>query len=188
MTTPALDADEALLGNANTLGIYVAPFGTTAPAANTLETEWETLGYVHEDGITITPEKETEGLMAWQSGTPIKNVLTSFTITIEATLLQHNAQTLALYWGQPVPTATGDTVTLNVDTNQSGVEQALIVDTRDGDKIARYYFPRAQVSEVGDLEIVRGAFQGLPVTFTALDPGTGIPAIIYLLDATTVTP
>lgn len=177
MTVNAFDADEALLGNANSLGVYVAPVGTAPPSSTVLDATWTTLGYAHEDGVKIKPERETESLMAWQSGTPIRVVTTAYNVSIEVSLLQHNALTLALYWGQPVPTpdANGD-VRLPVNTNAQAQEHALIIDTRDGDIINRYYFPRAQVSEVGELEIVRGAFQALPVTFQALDPGNAVPA------------
>lgn len=178
-----LSADEALLGNANAFGVYVAPVGTAAPTGPSLDAAWKTLGYIHEDGVKIQPERETEGLKAWQSASPIKNVLTAFNISIELSLLQHNETTLAHYWGQAVPTVVDGEVTLDVRTTGSGPETSLIVDTKDGDRIARYHFYKVQVGEVGELEIAAGGFQALPVTFTALDPGTGIPATIYLLDA-----
>lgn len=182
---PELDADEVVLGNANLLGVYVAAVGATAPDEVAVDyEEWTTLGWVSEDGVKIKPERSIEELKAWQSPTAIKTTLKEFKITVDLQLLQHNAQTLALYWGQPEPTeeSPSGNITLDVDvTGDTIPEVALLVDTRDGDRIARYYFYQAQVVSVGELSIVRGGFQALPITFTALDPGTGIPATVYLL-------
>ncbi len=177
-----LDADEALLGNANYLGVYVAPVGTTAPTDAEVPDTWTTLGWVSEDGVSINPERSIDQLRAWQSPTAIKTVMTEFSITIDMELLQHNPLTLSHYWGQAEPTETSGTVTMNVDVlSDNAPKTALVVDTRDGDRIARYVFHKAQVTAVGELSIARGGFQALPVTFTALDPGTGIPATVYLL-------
>lgn len=184
MTVPNLDADEALLGNANHLGVYVAPVGTTAPAVTLTElaSPWETLGWVSEDGVSISPERSIEQLKAWQSPSAIKTVLTEFSITIDMELLQHNPVTLSHYWGQAVATPVSGDLTMPIDVmSDNAPKTALIVDTRDGDQIARYLFYKAQVTAVGELGISRGGFQALPVTFTALDPGTGIPATVYLL-------
>ena len=182
---PELDADEVVLGNANLLGVYVAAVGATAPDEVAVDTAmWTTLGWVSEDGVKIKPERSIEELKAWQSPTAIKTTLKEFKITVDLQLLQHNAQTLALYWGQAEPTeeSPSGNITLDVDvTGDTIPEVALLVDTRDGDRIARYYFYQAQVVSVGELSIVRGGFQALPITFTALDPGTGIPATVYLL-------
>ena len=65
MTVPSFDADEALVGNANLLGVYVADVGTAAPAELELDDqEWTTLGWVSEDGVKIKPERSIDELMA----------------------------------------------------------------------------------------------------------------------------
>lgn len=183
MTVPSLDADEALLGNANFLGVYMAPVGTAAVTDIEIDTApWATLGWVSEDGVSINPERSIDQLRAWQSPTAIKNVLTEYNITVDMELLQHNPTTLSHYWGQTEPTEVSGTVEMDVDVLSDNAPQgALIVDTRDGDQIARYVFHKVQVTSVGELSVARGGFQALPVTFTALDPGTGIPATVYLL-------
>ena len=183
MTVPNLDADEVLIGNANLLGVYVAAVGATAPDELLLDDEeWTTLGWVSEDGVKISPERSIEELKAWQSPTAIKTVLKEFKISIDLQLLQHNPVTLSHYWGQVAPTADPDgSLAMDIDViSDNAPKTALVVDTKDGDVVARYHFYEAQVISVGELSIVRGGFQALPVTFTALDPGTGIPAQVYL--------
>lgn len=184
MTVPSFDADEALVGNANLLGVYVADVGTAAPAELELDDqEWTTLGWVSEDGVKIKPERSIDELMAWQSPTAIKTKLKAYKITVDLQLLQHNEVTLSHYWGQAQPTPALGVTSLPIEvTTDAAPETALVVDTRDGDVVARYHFYKAQVLSVGELSIVRGGFQALPVTFTALDPGTGVPASVYLIE------
>lgn len=170
---PDLESGNVVAGQARAGGVYIAPVGTALPTdtETPLDAAFVPLGYVSEDGVTIGQEVETEPINAWQSGTPIKTLLTSRVASIEFTMIEIKPETLALWFGQAVPTATAGVFSLDVLTDAPLPEMACVVDLLDGANAMRFVAGRAQMTEAGEIEITRSGAVGLPVTLGTLDDG-----------------
>jgi len=180
MSTPTLDAANTMIGTANGVGILVAPVGTAGPTdgASAWPAGWETIGYVHEDGITLAQDITSESLRGWQSKSPLRTVITGKELTIDFTALEITPKTMAMYFDEPVGTGNATTFTLTVTSQGGAQEYAVGIDTMDGDAVLRYIFPRATLSGNGDINIEAADFQGLPITLTALDDAGVLATII----------
>lgn len=180
MTAPTLNVDNPIVGTANGVGILVAPVGTAAPTDTTTAwgTGWETIGYIHEDGITLAVETESEDLKAWQSKSPLRTVITGKGLTVEFTMLEVTPKALGLFFDEDPPAGTGGAFTLTVTSEGKAKEYAVGIDTKDGDAVLRYVFPRATLSENGDVTIAAAEFQGFPVTLKAMDQAGVLATVI----------
>lgn len=169
--TIALNPDQVTLGTAAGPGVWIAPVGTTAPtdATSAYGAGWSTLGYLHEDGPKLSRSVDSTELVSWQSRTPLKKVITSVSQELEFTLLELSAQNLALYFGQTVPTETAGKFSLEIRSDAAVQEYAVGIDIADGDVAHRFIFPRATISDTGDVEFKADELAALPVTVTALD-------------------
>ena len=174
MTTPtyALDASEVQVGTPNAAGIYVAQIGTTPPADTTSPwgTGWHILGYTSDDGPTVGQNTDSQDLTPWQSIAPIRSVITGRQVTLQFVLWQLNELTLGLYFDTDVPTPSGDgSVSMDVRTDQAGHQYAVGIDSMDGDRVLRIAFPRANLTDSGDMQIHRGDVVPLDCTLSALE-------------------
>ena len=166
-----LDADNTIVGTANAAGIWIAAEGTAGPADTT--TAWpagfSTLGYVHDDGVTVGVELESEDLKAWQSKAPLRTVITGKALTVGAVLLEVTPQSVALYFDEDAPTPDSEgAFKVTVSDSGKGNRYAIGIDVKDGDMVVRYYFPSATLSENDDIEIKTSDFAGMGVTLKAL--------------------
>lgn len=84
----AFDSDQIVVGG--TGHIYTAAVATTAPTTevSSLNAAWLDLGYTTDDGVVVTPEWETEEIMAWQTPYPVRRLRISQSAGIQFTLLQ----------------------------------------------------------------------------------------------------
>jgi hypothetical protein len=171
-TSECLDPDEVQIGTANGPGIYLGPPQTAPPEGTTGDwpAPWRCLGYLSDDGPTVSQTSDSEDLQPWQSAVPIRSVITSRGVTIQAVLWQLNAATLALYFDTDVPEENPDgSLHMTVRTDQAGHTYAIGIDSRDGGRVMRIVFPRANLTDVGDMPIQRGAVIPLDVTLSALE-------------------
>ena len=167
----SLAPENVIIGTANGPGIFIAPEGSAAPtdATTALDAAYTTLGYLSEDGVTFAVSTDSESITPWQSRSPVRTIITGRELTVDFTMLEFNAQNAALYFSQPVPVETDGSFDLDVRSDSSSVTHTVVVDVKDGDVTMRYYFPRATLSEAGDMEITQSGAIGLPVTLSALD-------------------
>jgi len=175
-----LDASNTMIGTANGAGLMLAPVGTAGPTdgSTAWPAGWETIGYVHEDGVTLALETENESLKAWQSKTALRTVITGRELTVEFTMLEITPKAMALFFDEDPPTGDASGFTLTVTSEGSANEYAIGIDTKDGDNVLRYIFPRATLAENGEISLVTSDFQGLPVTLSAQDQNGVLATII----------
>jgi hypothetical protein len=182
MTTPVLDPAEVQIGTSNGPGIYVAPEGTPPPADTSSDwaAPWLSLGYLSDDGPTISGSTDTEDIQPWQSRAPIRTVVTGRTMTVQFIMWQLNETTLALRFDADVPTPAADgSVSMQIRTDEDQHLYAIGIDTADGGRALRLIFHRASLSDSGDMQIQAGAAVPLDVTLSALDDA-GVLADVLL--------
>lgn len=189
MTTPTpttLNPDEVQVGTANGPGLYIAPVGTAPPAtaAAVWADPWAILGYVDESGPTLAQNTTKEDITPWQSRAPIRAVLTERGLTARFIMWQLNAVTLALFFDNDVPDAgTDGSLAFDVRTDESQHLYAFGLDASDNDRALRIIFPRATLSDSGDMTLTKGTAVPLDVTLAALEDN-GVLAHVMLGPAT----
>ena len=160
--------------------VYVAAVGTTAPTnyATALNAGFTALGFISEEGATFTESKDITDINAWQSFYAIRKIVTARNVQVSFALREWNKRTVEF--------ALGGTVSVNaaewkyVPPSPSTIsEKALVLEWLDGSKGYRLYFPRGIVTEAVESTLTRTSAADLPVTFSAVDPGSGLS--IYTL-------
>jgi hypothetical protein len=177
----ALSASEIVVGA--TGNVRVAPVGTTAPVdvATAWAAGWIDLGYATEDGVTLSNERTTEDIMAWQALDPVRTVGTARLTTVSFQLMQWNETTVPLAFGGGTVTPTaGPPAHYRYDPPADATpdERALGIQWADGTKVYRLIIPRAVVTESVETNLVKNAAGLLPLTFRAL--GTDGAASWYI--------
>ena len=177
-----LQADDVLIGTANGPGIWMAPVGTTAPtdATTALGGDWSTLGYLSEDGVTLSQSTNSEDIYPWQGRSPVRTMITERNLSMEFSMFEFNEQNLQLYFGmEQNAQGTADAWSLNVVSNAPAQIYSFCIDVADLDVKVRYYIPRGSLSDAGDLEITDSGVMALPVTLKTLDSAGELMEIFY---------
>jgi len=160
---------------AGTGAVYVAPVGTAVPAdLATPPAAWVDVGYVGEDGVTFTFSRDQEDVNAWQVSTPVRVLVTNEPVGIAFELLQFDRLTVALafrggtFAGGPPPAV----YTYTPPDAGASDERAMLIDAIDGDAQFRFSFPRVQLTEDVEFQLVRSDAVRLPLTFAVLASDT----------------
>jgi hypothetical protein len=154
--------------------IYLAPVGgslvlptevgdgLTAPAG------FKALGYVSENGVTMTPSIQTTPLPAWQSAAPVLYNVDSAAFQLQATLLEASKLVTETFFGAEwqevvedvagTPTPTGE-YRLNLSSLPELKEFAIVVDWKY----------KAMVAERGAITLQRTQSQQFELTIDAMD-------------------
>lgn len=177
------DADELFVpGNGN---IYVADLGSTLPdnAADAVDAAFADLGFVSEDGVQSTPSMTINIIRGWQSFYPLRRSVQDRDLAIAITLLQHNEDTLALYFGGATVSGSGSAWKVSPPDPSKLDARSFVIDGKDGDRIYRLVLPSAMVVEAGQTSWTRTAAAGLPLTISPLATGDADPWDLYVDDA-----
>lgn len=174
-----LDSSEVRL--APTGKIYAAPVGTTLPTNATMAVNvaFKELGYVDEDGVSLTPGVELTDIMMWQSAVPVKTTLDTISFEVQFNMGQVNQTTWGLYFFVGGWTNNFGQAKMIVPSSPGSQEKALIIDWDDdlGDT-CRLVIPTAVLTDRESLQLTRSTAQLTGVTFRALDT-SGTLAFIY---------
>jgi hypothetical protein len=159
--------------------VYRAPAGTTEPttAAATPAAGYKDLGYISDEGVTMSRDESTTDIRAWQNGALVRRVKTEDSVTFQFTMIETNEEVLKTFYGDA--NYSGGTVSV---TGDEGFRGLWIVDVIDGTHKQRYVIHDGQVTERGDVSLVNGEAIAYPVTVTAY-PVSGEVAKIYLTPA-----
>lgn len=154
--------------------VWVAATNETAPtnATDALSAGWTDLGYVSEDGATFSEGKDITDIGAWQSFYPIRYIVNSRQVTLSFTLRQWNNVTVEFALGGTItggPTAFTYTPPSPEDLDL----RSMALEWSDGNKSYRLYIRRGLVSENVETQLIRTDAANLPITFSAMDPGSG---------------
>lgn len=161
--------------------IYVAPVGTALPtnATMNLNAAFKSIGYVDEDGVSISPGVELTDIMMWQSAVPVKTTLDTVTFEVQFNMGQVNQDTWSLYFFVTGWVNNFGQAKLVVPSSPGSQEKSLIIQWTDdlGDDV-RLVIPTAVLTDRESLQLTRNNAQITGVTFRALDT-SGTLAYVY---------
>lgn len=169
----ALSADNVNV--AVTGKVYVAPTTATAPTgSDSTLTGFTELGYVSADGITVTHDRSTSQIRAWQNSDLVREVTTEATTTYALTLLESNEDVIEAYFGA---TITGGKVQVN--PSATGGRKSWVIDVVDGADVIRHYIPTGEVTAVEAQTFANGEAIGYGITITAYVANDRVADVFY---------
>lgn len=156
---------------------YIAAYGTTLPStlSGALASGFGSLGYLVEDGITITPERETMEVKAWQAYGPVDIRPTSQTVRVAIPSLEiGNDVAFRAYWdGGSFSSSGAGERKFTPPTTSSISRWSVVIDLDDGNDTERYVFDRCVLTERDGITVNKGAAGTLAMTFTVLSGEDG---------------
>lgn len=169
----ALSADNVNV--AVTGKVYVAPTSATAPTgSDSTLTGFTELGYVSADGITVTHDRSTSQIRAWQNSDLVREVTTEATTTYALMLLESNEDVIETYFGA---TITGGKVQVN--PSATGGRKSWVIDVVDGADVIRHYIPTGEVTSVEAQTFANGEAIGYGITITAYVANDRVADVFY---------
>lgn len=165
---------------------YVAPTGTTLPTAPTgaLAAGFLGLGYITEDGVSISVAPDVAEFNAWQSRTPVRREKTSQQVNVTFSLMQWDEDSVPFAFGGGSVSGSVGNYRYNLPADDAALdERALVVDANDGTKNMRWVFARGNVVEAVEAAFQRANPAVLPITFRALAVSGASPGY-FLSDMT----
>lgn len=164
-----LNANNVVVGNSGSV-----MWGTTGISLPTSATgsvaSFNDLGYLDEDGLTVSVAPQVTDFAVWQSRQPVRRAFTGQTISLSGKFAEWNAQTVPkVFGGGALTTGTYafPTDTANLD------EFAVVADAIDGSDIHRFAFGRANQTEEVSVQFNRSNLAVLPFSFAVLAPSAG---------------
>ena len=170
----------AAKGKADGYALFV-PEGTEAPTdfESALPDGTMNLGFVSEDGVTDSPEFETEDHKDG-NGDVVESTQSGYAKKVTMKLIEHKADTLRVIYGEDNVTDAGGKLTVH-NKGTYGISGALVLDTvMRGARAMRRVYPCTQLTEVGESTMVTGDLFATEVTFTVYqDESTGDYDVCY---------
>lgn len=168
-------------------GVLSGPLTATPPTdATTTLTGYNPLGYVGEDGLTMSQARSTERIRAW-GGDTVRIVQTEHDVTFSFTFLETNEAVAKEVYGEGQVTATaagasnGNQLAIEV-TSATLENKQWVFDMKDGDARIRVVVPNGQITEVGDVNYVHSGALTYAVTLEAFPDESGVKTYIYTDD------
>ncbi|GAA2294071.1 hypothetical protein GCM10010149_47530 [Nonomuraea roseoviolacea subsp. roseoviolacea] len=145
---------------------------------------WTDLGYVTEDGCTLTPTLATSAFPVWQSAAAAKITITEAGLNFQFALAQWDKDSTELFfggkWGAK-DTTTGLTK-MTLPSNPALSEKAFLILWGDLDDVNGLYVPRAMISDRDGLTIGKTDPSILNMTFQSLDAGGKLADVVTTAD------
>lgn len=159
----SLDSKKIIIGapdQATTGAVAYAAIGTTLPttAGASLSAAWKDTGYVSEDGVTLTPNYNTNDIKDWSKGA-VRTLLNEFTGEVKFAFIQTDYDALCAIFGASNVTKTaassshGEQITVKMGARMAPA-QAWCFSMKDGDAKVRICLPNAQPVLDGSLTFV----------------------------------
>lgn len=178
------DADNVSFGKPKSTGaVFVAPAGTPVPtnAHMALDSAFEGLGYVSEDGLVNSVETDVEEVNAW-GGDLVLSGQTTFKETFTVNLIETNAEALKVYYGAANVVEEGDGSITVTQSNEMLPRVVVVFElVMTGGRIKRIVVPNAQISDrSGEITYVDGEAIAYPAQFVAYPDENGDTHIEYI--------
>ena len=167
-------------------GILSGPLKSPLPTdtAATVDAAVKGVGYISDDGVSLTQGRETDKIKAW-GGDVVKIVQTEHSVTLQYTMIEAaRAEVNREVYGEPNVTATAATTTAgNLLAVRLTADQlphmSRIVEIKDGDARMRLVAPDSQITEVGDVTFQDASIISYQVTVECFPDESGVKLYIY---------
>lgn len=156
--------------------VYVAPVGTALPTTEdgSLDAAFTSVGYISEDGISISSSVDVTDIAAFQSLMPVRRVVTGRTMEVSLVLREWSAKNVELAFGGGEVTNEGTHFEYNPPAaGDALLEQSVVIDWNDGAKVYRLVLNRVVATESVETNIVRTGAADLPLTFSVMEDDNG---------------
>ena len=172
-------ATEVILGSGNATGMfYHAPAGTKLPDGpfDTIATEWERVGDITSDGITLNMDKSSENLKNWANKVK-RTILTDHSESVEAPIMDTTEDTMKVIFGEdnvkvtPATAEHGKLISVNVSADNLPDPEAFLFLVKDGDAGVLIGASNAQMSSVGSVSFAPGGAINWTATFNGQKDG-----------------
>lgn len=124
------------------------------------------LGYISEDGLEVTPERNTEDIKAWQNGQVVRTVVTEAKTTYKFTLIETNKATIEFAFGTTVTQVAAEG-SYTADPSSTGGRKSFVFDVIDGANLRREYVAEGELTELGATKFASGEPIAYECTITA---------------------
>lgn len=170
-------------GKPNTSGaVFTAPAGTTLPttANGSLNSAFNDMGFVSEDGVTKSTSISTTTIKEW-GGSPVLVTQDEKIISVKFKLIEYkNKKVHSFVHGSTNVTEAGGAVTIKNNSDDPG-EQAIVIDMiLRGNIPYRMVIPRGKITAIGDIVYKSNEAIGYDVTITTMDDDSGNSAYEYI--------
>lgn len=164
--------------------VYIAPLTAQKPtdASTPLSEEWELLGYISEDGVTISEERDSDSISAW-GGDTVRTTQTSYTETFAFTPIEVNPVVAAAEYGDDNVSVETGKMTITHNGKDIPAKQICIETVPNDSTIDRFHVPNAKLTEKGDQSLNDSDPMGRECTYTAQPDDDGNTAYEYITNA-----
>lgn len=156
--------------------VYIAPVGTTLPTTEdgALDAAFVDVGYISEDGISLSVETSVEDVNAFQSLSAVRKIVTARNTSVSFTLREWSAANVIFAFGGGDVTDEGTHFEYNPPAAGDALyERAMVIDWNDGDKVYRLVIERGVATDAVETTITRTGAADLPITFNVLESAGG---------------
>lgn len=167
--------------------VFIAPVGTALPAAfadlATLNASFKELGFITEDGATLTISTTYEDKKAWQSFWTLRKIPQDKSFSVGFTLEQWDKLNVEFALSATATSVTGG---MKIRPNDPSVldTRSMVVLWQDGSSSNGLIIPVGMISSDSiEVALNRSSTADLPVTFEATPDGSQDPWYIISNDA-----
>ena len=154
--------------------IWWAPAGTAVPtdATAALNSAFQSVGYVSEDGLKENETRTVDKHKAW-GGDTVAMSQTEYAKSYNFTMIETNGTTLKVRYGADNVTEAGGVVTKVLHNAKELPEGVWVVEMVVAGRIMRKVMPKCKVSETGEIAYKDGELVEYPVTIELLPDEDG---------------
>lgn len=180
---PDRSTEEGVVGYA-----YTLPTSALMPkdTKTALPATAEDLGFVSEDGLSISTDRSTEPIKDWNLD-DIRLLLTEHSATITFTIISWTVAGLKAYFGDENVTETTDEIVVKINARDIG-NRAWVFNLKDLGRKRRVVVPNGALSSQGEITFVKGENTPLEIELTALVDAFGEKIYIYTAKSAPVVP
>lgn len=157
--------------------VFAAPKGTPLPtdATTALDAAFVDLGWVSEDGVTNSIQREVTRHKAW-GGDVVKTTQDDYTETFKLALLETSEAVLGVIYGANNVEATADAISVQ-HSSLMLQKQSFVIEFIDGDSVGRIVIEDGLVTEVDDVKYSHKELLSYGITVDVYRPADGTAAV-----------
>lgn len=158
---------------------YALPVTATMPTstATPLPANADDLGFVSEDGLTISTDRSSETIKDWNLD-DVRALLTEHGSTVTFTLISWTVASLKAFFGDANVTDSSTETVVRINSRDIG-DRGWVFNLKDMDRKRRVVVPRGSISSQGDITFVKGEQTPLEIELTPLADQFGEKIYIY---------